>query len=71
MKTRLEYNRLIVKGITEAVEKHPDLRFGQLLFAMGMLEQVKDSTHLHDIFNDESYDTYATLHYHLLTKGVK
>ncbi|MEO3405169.1 hypothetical protein AAFN85_14775 [Mucilaginibacter sp. CAU 1740] len=60
MDNRLEYNREIIKLLSEYVEKYPTQRFGQLLFNLN-INQFSDKDNpenqkfrLRDIYNDES-----------------
>lgn len=57
---RQKYNRKIISKLTELVEKHPDLRFGQLLVDCDIIKLVPvDSIVLaKDPFNEESVDTW-------------
>jgi len=56
-------NRELVKILSELVESHPDLRFGQLLMTQGFLEsyttgnQFDSDTHIQDPFNEEPMTT--------------
>ena len=61
--TRQEYNYLILEKITKVVKDCPDLRFGQILWNIGILdwEEMTDCRAIpiiRDIYNDESKDIY-------------
>lgn len=49
---RQEYNRRILRMISDKVEKHPYLRFGQILVNCGVIEDGKDP------FYDEPWEIY-------------
>lgn len=56
-------NRELVKILSELVEQHPDLRFGQILMTQGFLTsyttgpQLGSTTHVSDPFNEEPMTT--------------
>ena len=55
-------NREILKDINEMVEKYPDLRFGQILVNLGIVQLIKDPASfdiigVKDPFNEESIVT--------------
>lgn len=52
---RQESNRLILNKLSEYVEKYPDIRFGQLLVNLKILQYNNDGTMM-DPWNDESID---------------
>ena len=58
---RQQANREILKNIEEMVNKHPDLRFGQILVNLGIIEYERntyDETLItKDPFNEESVVT--------------
>lgn len=58
---RQQANREILKNIEEMVNKHPDLRFGQILVNLGIIEYERntyDETLItKDPFNEESIVT--------------
>jgi hypothetical protein len=56
-------NREIISIISDTIEKHPELRFGQILMILGVLETIYDTTDfpialrktfIKDPFNEES-----------------
>lgn len=49
--TRLEANRKILEKIQQRIEECPDLRFGQILWSLGILEFKKI-----DNFTEDMYD---------------
>lgn len=61
---RQECNREIIKLLSDAVEKNPDLRFGQLLVCLDIVEGSFDEEHtyrLRDPFYEESADTWKRI----------
>ncbi len=52
---RQESNRLILNKLSEYIEKYPDIRFGQLLADLKILQYNIDGTVM-DPWNDESVD---------------
>jgi len=63
---RQDYNRLILDKLHLVVEENPDLRFGQILWNLGILdwEEMTDcraTPIIRDIYNDESKDIYEKL----------
>jgi hypothetical protein len=56
-KKRDSYNKKIISLITTYAEKHPQLRFGQLLWSMGILP----FTGIEDGFYEESTETYERI----------
>jgi len=61
--TRQEYNRLILKTLSKLIEKHPDLRFGQILVDCGIIElqMMDDRLMAIDPFNEESEITWKRM----------
>lgn len=53
---RLESNRLLVKKLSELVEKYPEQRFGQILYNYGFLD-IDSNYNIKDPFYEESVDT--------------
>lgn len=49
-------NEMILERIKDFANKHPYLRFGQILFAMGIIEQDENGK-IVDIFYEESPKT--------------
>ena len=61
---RQEYNIKILDILVEQVERHPHLRFGQILINTNVLEHYcmdPDGFHVFDPFNEESVDTYERI----------
>lgn len=63
---RQDYNRLILDRLHLVVEENPDLRFGQILWNLGILdwEEMTDyraTPIIRDIYNDESENIYKNL----------
>lgn len=52
--TRQEANKEIINNILKAIDKYPDMRFHQLLFALRLNEGT-------DLFYEESADTLKKL----------
>ena len=42
---RLKYNRQIINKLSEIIEKHPYLRFGQILVDTNIIELIPDRPH--------------------------
>lgn len=60
---RQDYNRLILDKLHLVVEEKPDLRFGQILWNLGILEWKEETSCkaepiVRDIFYDESKNIY-------------
>lgn len=63
---RQEANREILSILSEAVEKYPDWRFGQILFNHGIIEFEDNSStsvlrSIKDPFYDESVDSLSKI----------
>lgn len=66
---RSVYNKAILNKLIELVNKHPDLRFGQLLVDAGVVQTgeltikgQKDKIYfIKDCFNEESETTYRRM----------
>ena len=63
---RQDYNRLILDKLHLIVEENPDLRFGQILWNLGILNWEERTDYratpiIRDIYNDESKDIYENL----------
>jgi hypothetical protein len=56
IKVRKISNLKILKTIEKIVNKHPELRFGQILTMLNIVENTDDPNN--HIFYEESYDTY-------------
>ncbi len=61
--SRYEYNRKILTKLCELVEKHPELRFGQLLVDCDIIRQEPraDDILTIDPFNEESEITWERM----------
>lgn len=46
---RQEANREIIKVLTEVVERCPDLRFGQILYAVNAIKQNEDPFYIESV----------------------
>ena len=57
---RQEYNRKIIGVISDYIEKYPDIRFGQLLYDIGIVNDVKND-YDEDIWGIESIDMFNNL----------
>lgn len=55
IKSRQKYNKKIIEAISYMTEKHPDLRFGQILTISGIIDKEID------LFNEESKFTSKRL----------
>ena len=53
---RQKYNKLILDTLSKLVEKHPDLRFGQILVNADIIELVPDSNKSTMIALDPYYE---------------
>ncbi len=60
---RQKYNRLILETLSKLIEKHPDLRFGQILIDCGIIElqMMGDRLMAIDPFNEESKITWERM----------
>ena len=63
---RQKYNKLILETLSKLIEKHPDLRFGQILVNTDIIELIPDSLHgnaliVLDPFNEESEITWKRM----------
>jgi hypothetical protein len=60
---RQKYNKLILETLSKLVEKHPDLRFGQILVNCGIIElqMMGDRLMAIDPFNEESEVTWKRM----------
>lgn len=64
MKFRKLYNKSIIEKLQELVEKHPDLRFGQILMCSGVLNSAvtpNGSVLVDDPFFEEPKDTWERM----------
>ena len=57
---RQEYNRKIIGVISDYIEKYPDIRFGQLLYDIGIVNDAKND-YDRDIFGIEPIDMFNNL----------
>ena len=60
---RQKYNKLILETLSKLVEKHPDLRFGQILANAEVItyENDYDEIVVKDPFNEESEITWKRM----------
>lgn len=60
---RQKYNKLILETLSKLVEKHPDLRFGQILVNTEIIELqiMGDRLMAVDPFNEESEFTWERM----------
>jgi hypothetical protein len=60
---RQKYNKLILETLSKLVEKHPDLRFGQILANAEVItyENDYDEMVVKDPFNEESEITWKRM----------
>ena len=60
---RQKYNKLILETLSKLIEKHPDLRFGQILVDCGIIElqMMGDRLMAIDPFNEESKITWKRM----------
>jgi hypothetical protein len=73
--TRQEYNREIIKQISEYIEANPDTRFFQALWNMNIIESngMNEETGRHDIidkYNEESKQTLGNIRVGLTLQAV-
>lgn len=61
VKMRKEYNEKIFKVLTEYLEENPEIRFGQALINLNILQYEKDKNVVFDPFSDESVDIYQRM----------
>lgn len=63
MRERQKYNKLILETLSKLVEKHPDLRFGQILANAEVItyENDYDEMVVKDPFNEESEITWKRM----------
>lgn len=54
---RQESNRILTQLVSEMVEKHPDLRFHQILHVIDIVVDSKEIGLVEDLFHEESIDT--------------
>ena len=57
---RQEYNRKIIGVISDYIEKYPDIRFGQLLYDIGVVNDAKNDDDK-DIWGIEPVDMFNNL----------
>lgn len=60
-RSRQEVNRELVKILSDAVEKFPDWRFGQILFNYNFITRKYSSFDIEDPFYEESQETFDKL----------
>ena len=61
VKMRKEYNEKILKVLTKYLEENPEIRFGQALINLNILQNEKDKHVVFDPFSDESVDIYQRM----------
>ena len=61
VKMRKEYNEKILKVLTKYLEENPEIRFGQALINLNILQIEKDKNVVFDPFSDESVDIYQRM----------
>ena len=61
VKMRKEYNKKILKVLTKYLEENPEIRFGQALINLNILQNEKDKNVVFDPFSDESVDIYQRM----------
>lgn len=54
---RYKYNKQILDRLGRYIETHKDMRFEQILFALGVLNP-KNTELIQDMFYEEPWDTY-------------
>ena len=55
------YNEKILKVLTKYLEENPEIRFGQALINLNILQYEKDKYVVFDPFSDESVDIYQRM----------
>ena len=61
LKVRSEYNTKLLLILSKLIEKHPELRFGQILFDFEFITKPLkegDAPKLFDLFNEEPVVTF-------------
>ena len=61
VKMRKEYNEKILEVLTKYLEENPEIRFGQALINLNILQNEKDKHVVFDPFSDESVDIYQRM----------
>ena len=61
VKMRKEYNKKILEVLTKYIEENPEIRFGQALINLNILQNEKDKNVVFDPFLDESVDIYQRM----------
>ena len=61
VKMRKEYNEKILEVLTKYLEENPEIRFGQALINLNILQIEKDKSVVFDPFSDESVDIYQRM----------
>ena len=61
VKIRKEYNEKILEVLTKYLEENPEIRFGQALINLNILQNEKDKNVVFDPFSDESVDIYQRM----------
>ena len=61
VKMRKEYNKKILEVLTKYIEENSEIRFGQALINLNILQNEKDKNVVFDPFSDESVDIYQRM----------
>ena len=61
VKMRKEYNEKILEVLTKYLEENSEIRFGQALINLNILQNEKDKNVVFDPFSDESVDIYQRM----------
>ena len=61
VKMRKEYNEKILEVLTKYLEENSEIRFGQALINLNILQCEKDKNVVFDPFSDESVDIYQRI----------
>lgn len=61
--TRLEANKILVEILSAYIQQYPDIRFGQALFNLGLIQRKPDSLDIEDPFYEESTKTLSRFIY--------
>ena len=61
VKMSKEYNEKILEVLTKYLEENPEIRFGQALINLNILQNEKDKNVVFDPFSDESVDIYQRM----------
>lgn len=61
LESRAEYNKKILELISALMEKQPELRFCQILWALQIIEKEIPGGEIIDNYYEESIDTFAKI----------